>query len=142
MQLRSLIPLTLLLLIGGCASTPTSGGDNVLVGTAWKIVAIDPAGPDITFIDVPEHYLVQFLDATSVAMRADCNACNGHYNAEGRAIVMRIECETMACAPGSYSSAVLTLLNGVSTFRLTADHKHLFLNTNGERTVLDLEPVE
>ncbi len=138
----AIVALAGLSVFAGCAGTRPDPADNPLIGTAWEVLSIDPAGPDLIVIHDPEHYIVQFRDAEHVAVRADCNECEGRYHAGGRAIALRVECETTGCAPGSNSRRVLAMLNGVTSFKIAGGGKHLFLDTDAESTVLSLRQVE
>jgi len=106
---------------------------NQLAGTTWKLLAIDPPDRTVIFMDDPEKYLLQFKDETVMAARADCNACEGRYSSTGRALVVRIDCVTMGCPPGSHGELYLSAINTVSSFTLSGDGKELSVNFGAER---------
>ena len=132
-----------LLVLGGCAgSRQLDRNTNYLAGTAWRLRSIDPPGPSVVVIDLPDLYVLEFRDDAALRVRADCNGCDGSYNSGGRALTMLVDCPTMPCSPGSRSVDVLQLLNEASSFTLAGGGKDLFINARAGRTTLALERLD
>ena len=109
---------------------------NQLVGSLWELIVIDMPNRDTIFIDVPKDYLLQFKNDKDMAIKADCNACEGAYSSTGRALVVRVDCETMGCRPGSHGQLFMSLINTASTFSLSKNGKELYVNFGAEQGVL------
>jgi hypothetical protein len=109
---------------------------NRLVGSVWKLVAIDPPRDQIMFVDDPDRYLLQFKDEEIVAVKADCNSCEGRYSSSGRALVLRVDCVTQNCRPGSFGERYLAAIDLATTFNMAGNGKELFVNFGAERGVL------
>ena len=109
---------------------------NQLVGSLWELIVIDMPNRDTIFIDVPKDYLLQFKNDKDMAIKADCNACEGAYSSTGRALVVRVDCETMGCRPGSHGQLYMSLINTASTFSLAKSGKELYVNFGDEQGVL------
>ena len=109
---------------------------NQLVGSVWELIVIDMPDRDTIFIDVPRDYLLQFKNDKDMAIKADCNACEGAYSSTGRALVVRVDCETMGCRPGSHGQLYMSLINTASTFSLSKSGKELYVNFGAEQGVL------
>jgi hypothetical protein len=119
-------------------SEAAAGQENRLVGTAWKLLAVDPPDRSIIFMDDPDRYLLQFKSETVVAVKADCNACEGRYQSTGRALVVQIDCVTQGCRPGSYGEYFLSIINTVSSFSMSGSGKELYINYGAERGTMTL----
>lgn len=109
---------------------------NRLVGTLWELIVIDMPASDTIFIDVPEDYLLQFKNDKDMAVKADCNSCEGAYSSTGRALVVRVDCETVGCRPGSHGELYMSLLNTASTFSMAKNNTELYVNFGAEQGVL------
>jgi hypothetical protein len=109
---------------------------NRLIGTVWELIVIDMPDRDTVFIDVPDDYLLQFKNDKDMAVKADCNSCEGAYSSTGRALVVRVDCETVGCRPGSHGELYMDLLNSASSFSLAKNDTELYVNFGAEQGVL------
>ena len=109
---------------------------NQLVGTVWELIVIDMPDRGSIFIDVPSDYLLQFKNDKDMAIKADCNSCEGAYSSTGRALVVRVDCETVGCRPGSHGDLYMSSINTASTFSLSKGGKDLYVNFGAEQGVL------
>jgi heat shock protein HslJ len=78
----------------------------------WELV--DLAGVSIP---CPESYTVQFTSDGIVRAQADCNLCNGTYEAEGSNLTIgRLACTRAYCGPSSFFDTYTTALQNVTSF--------------------------
>jgi len=113
--------LVLLVLIGSCTST-TSTTD---VGTSapsspvgsWSLRAFDLTGGQTVLVPDPERYLLNLGEGGDAHVRADCNFCNGSYQAGSTSLEMGLlACTLAACPPGSLDGEYLRALGSATSF--------------------------
>jgi heat shock protein HslJ len=90
--------------------------DPKLVGVVWQ--AFEFASPvDVTPIDDPSRYTVEFTAEGTVSILADCNRANGAYSADGTQINIEALAMTRAmCPPDSLSEQFVQVLNGAAVY--------------------------
>jgi heat shock protein HslJ len=68
-------------------------------------------------VPCPENYTVQFTSDGIVRAQADCNLCNGTYEAEGNNLTIgRLACTRASCGPLSLFNRYTTALQNVTSF--------------------------
>jgi hypothetical protein len=121
---------------GAAAGDEIATTENRLAGTVWELIAIDPPDRSPIFVPDPDRYLLQFKSETALAVKADCNSCEGMYNSGGRALAVRVECVTQNCRPGSYGELYLAAINSATTFSFSGNGEELYVNFGAERGTL------
>jgi len=95
------------------AELPTSSSDNV---GHWELHAFEMGG-NIVAISNPERYTVEFTDDGRVSIGADCNRCNGAYEANGSQLsIGPLGCTRAFCGPDSFFDEYVAALESASSF--------------------------
>ncbi len=95
------------------AELPTSSSDNV---GHWELQAFEMGG-NIVAITNPERYTVEFTDEGRANIQADCNRCNGAYEARGSQLTMGpLACTRAFCGPDSFFDEYVAALGSASSF--------------------------
>lgn len=95
------------------AELPTSSSDNV---GQWELHAFEMGG-NIVAISNPERYTVEFTDDGRVNIRADCNRCNGAYEASGSQLTIGpLGCTRAFCGPDSFFNEYVAALESASSY--------------------------
>ena len=96
-------------------------GPTKLSGTLWKLDSLrTPAG--VASAVNPDQYNIQFTEALRVAVRADCNVCNGPYTVASIGITIGpLACSRQVCAPGSRGNDYVTLLQSAKLYSVEGD---------------------
>jgi heat shock protein HslJ len=106
------------ILFAGCGDgvEPLTGPSSV-IGGAWKLQSLEtPAGGLVT-VARPENYTVEFRDAGALAVKADCNSCNGSYSISGSSLtISALACTRAFCGAASLDTPFLTVLTNATTF--------------------------
>ena len=79
----------------------------------WELVELS----DGVSVPSPENYLVQFTADGIVRAKADCNLCNGTYEAEGNKLSLGpLACTRAYCGPSSFFDEYTKVLQSASSF--------------------------
>jgi heat shock protein HslJ len=108
------------------AELPTSSSDNV---GRWELQAFE-MGANTTPIPNPENYTLEFTDDGRVSIRADCNRCNGSYEARGNQLTIGpLGCTRAFCGPDSFFDEYVAALQSASSFARSGNE--LVISTSG-----------
>jgi heat shock protein HslJ len=78
----------------------------------WELVELAGAS-----VPCPENYTVQFTSDGIVRAQADCNLCNGTYEAESNNLTIGpLACTRAFCGPSSLFDEYATALQNVTSF--------------------------
>jgi heat shock protein HslJ len=100
--------------IGSTESSGEPGAD--IIGIVWKWQQLTTP-VDVTTIDDPDKYRVEFQPDGQVAVLADCNNGSGTYTLDGGSIAIEIMAVTAAkCPPGSLSDEFIRNLNAAAIY--------------------------
>ena len=105
--------MSIVLILAGCSdNTPASPTTGSIEGV-WRIISIQPASQPVQTAPVSAQYQIEF-DDSRVALRVDCNTCNGPFTLSGGTLTIGpvLACTRAACATAAYESAVVSLLAG------------------------------
>jgi heat shock protein HslJ len=97
-----------------------SGATAAMIGSAWQLQRATQAGADPVTVAQPDHFTLQFVDASRLSIRADCNQAAGGYTLNGATLsVGNLAATLAACASAPFDSEYLQLLGGDSTATVT-----------------------
>jgi heat shock protein HslJ len=107
-------------IVGSAESGGADAGD--VIGIVWKWEQLTTP-VDVTTVEDPEKYLVEFRPEGDVAVVADCNNGAGTYTIDGSNITIEIKALTMAaCPPGSLSDEFVKNLNAAAIYFIEGDN--------------------
>lgn len=99
----------------------TNDGDTLhflpaLTGVVWQFTRFESGDGSSFDADDPSRYTIEFLDETSVLIRADCNRGKGSATVEGNSIDMQVATTRMACGKDSIDTEYLRILEEASSW--------------------------
>lgn len=105
------------ILLSACPVVLASCGEDALgpsdVQGEWRLVSLQQADLATTIIPDPSRFTARFQDAGRVALRADCNVCNGRYSIQDGALVSgSFACTRAFCASAPLDTQFVALLEG------------------------------
>ena len=89
----------------------------MLPSGTWGLIAFEPR--DGAAVTVPDsaRYTVEFGDDSAVRILADCNRCNGNYEARGAFLELGLfACTLAACPPQSLADPYLAALGAATSY--------------------------
>jgi heat shock protein HslJ len=88
------------LALAACDDNPLEPSD--ITGPTWRLVSLQEAGSAPVIVGDPGLYTVRFADDGSLAVRSDCNSCQGSYALMGSSLdVGLLACTKVFCGDGS-----------------------------------------
>lgn len=88
----------------------------------WELASFSSPEGEVTEIDDPTRYTVQFLPDGMAAARFDCNRGSGRYTITGHTIAFGPMRTTLAlCEPGSHGQTFMLLLQDATSFSYDED---------------------
>jgi len=106
------------------ASAPsTDASSQKLSGAVWKWTGSQFSDGKVTTPPDPNDYLLSFLPASRVSIKADCNQVNGTYTTDNNQLTITLGPSTLvACPPGSLDQEYLRQLGMVSSYFFKDDN--------------------
>jgi heat shock protein HslJ len=112
MRLCVFLGISSMLLLTSCDSVMSPEELSEAQGV-WQLVEIS----GVVSVSRPEDYTVQFTADGIVRAQADCNRCNGSYEAEGNNLSLGpLACTRAFCGPSSLFDEYVTALQTASSF--------------------------
>ncbi len=97
-----------------------SGAAAAMTGSTWQLQRATQTGADPVTVAQPDRFTLQFVDASRLSIRADCNQAAGGYTLSGATLSIGNLATTLAaCASAPFDSEYLQLLGGESTATVT-----------------------
>jgi len=97
-----------------------SGATAAMTGGTWQLQRVAQTGADPVTVAQPDHFTLQFVDASRLSIRADCNQAAGGYTLNGSTLsVGNLATTLAACASAPFDSEYLQVLGGESTATVT-----------------------
>jgi heat shock protein HslJ len=91
--MRRIIGVAMLLLLTGCdEASPTAPSQGDLAGVVWQLQSLQRANAPPPIVP-GGRFTLQFTPDGRLAVRADCNTCNGSYQLDGA----RLQVGALAC---------------------------------------------
>ena len=105
----------------GCNESPTSPSD--LMGETWRLVEIERSGLPSIPAPTGREFTIEFLEASRIAVRADCNSCSGTYQLsdEARVTIQPLACTRAFCGNDSLDTLFLQALSEARGLRRNDD---------------------
>jgi heat shock protein HslJ len=125
LRLRTLLFAALVFVTAGSATiasaqTPEAPEGDAFTGTTWELVSIEVEAGTAMEIANPGDYTLQFIEAGSIVMNADCNTALSMYELDGESITVFPGPMTLAlCPEGSQSD--LMVASVVAATSITTD---------------------
>jgi len=161
-MIRTLILLTLMLLVAAVGCTPEGAGNATapateaaattetpapdaaapeLAGTAWRLLNIAEMDDSTDIPADPAKYTLAFGADGTAAIRADCNRGTGSWTSEspGQLQFGPIAATRAMCPPESLSDKYLAQFEWVRSYVLKDGH--LFLATMADGSIIEFEPL-
>jgi hypothetical protein len=117
---------------GGESHPPTADPAmqaNRLVGTAWELALIQLPGRQRVPVDDPGDYRVAYVEKTRLVVQVGSNRCTGHYNSQGRALTVQLDCPAGFLPPGSVGQEFLAVLRSASHFGMTGSGQEMYIDS-------------
>jgi heat shock protein HslJ len=93
--------------------TATLPDDQVDIQGNWELVALGS-----TTVNDPGRYTVRFNADDTINVQADCNLCNGGYEASGNNLsIGNLACTRAACPPDSLFDEYVAALSSATSYR-------------------------
>jgi heat shock protein HslJ len=110
-------------LVGGMISAGCSDSDNdppSALYTVWQLQEFVLTDGTVSAVDDPAKYTLTLNMDGTASVRADCNMCNGNFNADDNSLSFGLmACTLAACPPGSFDARYLAALGTASDYELT-----------------------
>ena len=118
----------------------TDTDETRLVGHIWQLQSIRYNNDELTTIDQPERYTVEFLPDGRASIQADCNRANGSYTEEGNSLTFSVDQMTrVACPPDSIADEYVTALESTTTYSI--DGGTLYLDIAADVGTMEFSPA-
>ena len=117
------------LVVAACANSPAPSSTEGLLGT-WRLVALESDDGTVVRPTNPDAYTVQFLEDDRLHVQADCNVCNGSFEATTSTLTVDplLACTLAACPAESLFDAYLAALTTAQTW--ARDERELLITYN------------
>ncbi len=110
--------------LAGCGGDDDTAGPTevtTLVGS-WQLQSIERDGGNTVTIDDPERYTATFSVDGDLAVRADCNQCNGGYQVDGTSLeISTLACTRAFCGEASFFDEYTQALDSAVSFSRTSN---------------------
>jgi heat shock protein HslJ len=119
--LKSILMAGLLFVTAGAATiagaqTPEASAGDAFTGTTWELVSIEVEAGTAMQIANPGDYTLQFIEAGSIVMGADCNTALAMYELDGESITVMPGPMTLAlCEEGSHSDLMVASVTAATS---------------------------
>ena len=128
--MRSLLTVTLCLLLIACSATQTSDtpkGKPKLTGVIWELANIQSKDDSTDMPRAPGLYTLDFRKDGSVAIRADCNRGRGNWASEtaDQLNITQLITSRAMCIPRSLHDSYISDLNDTRSFSLNEGKLYL-----------------
>lgn len=138
-RLKSMLLAALLFVTAGAATiagaqTPEPAMGDAYTGTTWELVGIEVEAGASMIIPNPGDYTLQFVEAGSVVMDADCNTAFALYELDGESITVTPGPMTLAlCDEGSHSDLFVASVIAATSITMN-DNGQLILTPGDDAT--------
>lgn len=113
-SLKRIYPL--LLFIGLLLPSCDSGTSVTPTDVAWQLTSFRISDMQVPVLS-PTSYTLRFNTDGTVNIKADCNLCNGGYQAQGSSLRMgTLACTRAFCPPPSFSDRYIAALSSATSF--------------------------
>jgi heat shock protein HslJ len=131
-RLRSILFAALVFVTAGSATiagaqTPEAVEGDAFTGTNWELVSIEVEAGSAIEIGNPGDYTLQFIEAGSMVMGADCNTALAQYQLDGESITVTPGPMTLALCPEGSQSDLFVASVAAATSITMNDNGHLIL---------------
>lgn len=112
------------------AQTPEAAEGDAFTGTGWELLSIESDGAAVEIAN-PGDYTLNFIDAGSIVLGADCNTALAMYELDGESIVFTPGAMTMAlCDEESHSDQFVNSV--IAATSITMDEIGRLILTPGD----------
>ena len=136
------------LVVAGCGgesippTTDPAMQTNRLVGTVWELALIQLPGRERVPVDDPGDYRVAYVEETRLVVQVGSNRCTGHYNSQGRALTVQLDCPAGFLPPGSVGQEFLAVLRSASHFGMTGSGQEMYIDSAASGASLSFRRVQ
>lgn len=121
MKIYWILLVSAALALSSCETSTSLNNDQtslaMLPSVTWGLIAFEPR--DGAAVTVPDaaRYTVEFGDDSAVHILADCNRCNGSYEARGAFLELGLlACTLAACPPQTLADPYLAALGAATSY--------------------------